>query len=168
MVDFYYLNPIHHNWPHVLYLTNQSYYQSLIDMQRGQYINFTYGEQNGALYEPPAIELYTLYSLTTYFFMFLGIFTMHVLTILIIDKIWVKNIPQCATLFERLLHSVLKSNYPFPYTNWLNGNGGCLDHINGKIAAQTEVFISVAINLIFNLILLFPLNILCKIFHFHK
>ena len=169
MVGFFVLNPTKgKSEPHVLYLTNQSYYQSLIDIQRGQYINFTYftwGEaQDGALYEPPAIELYTLYSLTTYFVMFLGIFTMHVLTILIVDKIWVKNIPQCATLFERLLHSVLKSNYAFPYTNWLNGNGGCLDHINGKKAAQTEVFISMAINLIFNLILLFPLNILCKQF----
>ena len=163
MVDFIILDKHYVKYAHVLYLTNQSDYQSLIDIQRGQYIYFTdwYGNE-AAIYEPPSIELYTLYSLTTYFVMFLGIFLMHVFTIFIIDKIWVKNIPQCATLFERTLHSILKSNFPFPYSNWLNRNGGCLDHINGKKLAQTEVFISMAINLIFNLILLFPLNILCK------
>ena len=167
MVDFVALNPFPNfgkAWPHVLYLTNQSDYQSLIDIQRGQYINFTTGNgRHEALYEPPSIELYTSYSLTTYFVVFLGILTMHVLTIFIIDKIWVKNIPQCATIFERLLHSILKSNFPFPYSNWLNRNGDCLDHINGKNSEKTEVFISMAINLIFNVILLFPLNILCKI-----
>ena len=170
MVDFFVLNPlpiIHYR--HLLYLTNESDYQSLIDIQRGQYINITYeADIPGAFYEPPAIELYTLYSLATYFVMFLGILTIHVLTIFIADKIWVKNIPKCATLFEKLLHSILKSNFPFPYTNWQNGNGGCLDHRNGKKTAQTEVFISMAINLIFNVILLFPLNILCKIYYFHK
>ena len=165
MVDFKVLNPLDgKNYPHVLYLTNQSCYQSLMDIQRGQYTNFTIGvNPERARYEPPSIELYTLYSLTTYSVVFLGILTMQVFTIFIVDKMWVKNIPQCATLFERLLHSTLKSNYPFAYTNWLNRNGGCLDHMNGKKAAQTEVFISMAINLIFNVILLFPLNILCKI-----
>ena len=168
MVDFVVLNPLH-DWPHVLYLTNQSYYQSLIDIQRGQYIKFTYGPgYNASLYEPPSIEMYTQYSLPTYFVMFWGILTIHVLTMFIVDKIWVKNIPQCATLFERLLHSMLKSNFSFPFTNWLNGKGGCLDHTNGKKAAQTEVFISMAINLIFNVILLFPLNILCKIHYYHE
>ena len=165
MIGFNALNPVFGKFSaHVLYLTNQSYYQSLIDIQRGQYINYTYGLGNhGTSYEPPSIELYTLYSLATYFFIFLGILTIHVFTIFIVDKIWVKNIPQSANVFERILHSLLKSNFPFPYTNWLNGNGDCLDHMNGKKAAQTEVFISMAINLIFNVILLFPLNILCKI-----
>ena len=165
MVDFKVLNPLDgKKYPHVLYLTNQSYYQSLIDIQRGQYTNFTIGKNpERARYEPPSIELYTIYSLTTYSVVFLGILTMQVFTIFIFDKTWVKNIPQHATLFERFLHSSLKSNYPFPYTNWLNGNGGCLDLMDGRKAAQTEVFISMAINLIFNVILLFPLNILCKI-----
>ena len=170
MVDFFVMNPVFgKRYAHTLYLSNQSNYQSLIDIQRGQYINFTYGfGSHSALYEPPPIELYTLYSLSTYFAMFWGILTIHAFTIFIIDKIWVKNIPKCATLFEKLLHSILKSNFPFPYTNWQNGNGGCLDHRNGKKTAQTEVFISMAINLIFNVILLFPLNILCKIYYFHE
>ena len=170
MAEFSVLNPVVYTLGgHVLYLTNDSDYQSLIDIQRGQYINFKYGAGiQGALYEPPSIELYTMYSLTTYFVMFWGIFAMQVFTIFIVDKIWVKNIPQCATLFERLLHSMLKSNFSFPFTNWLNGKGGCLDHINWKKAAQTEVFISMSINLIFNVILLFPLNILCKIYYFYE
>ena len=80
MVEFFVLNPVHgKNFAYVLYLNNQSDYQSLIDIQRGQYINFTYGKgHKGALYETPSIELYTQYSLTTYFVMFWGIFTMHV------------------------------------------------------------------------------------------
>ena len=169
MIDFLVLNPVHGNqYPHVFYLTNQSYYQSLIDMQRGQYINFTNGDGLHSTYDPPSIELYTLYSLTTYFVVFFGILIIHVLTLFIVDKIWVKNIPQCTTLFERLLHSVLKSNFPFPYTNWQNGNGDYLDHMNGKKVAQTEVFISMAINLVFNVILLFPLNILCKTYSFYE
>ena len=170
MIEFITLNPSYGNrYPSVVYLTNQSFYQSLIDIQRGQYIPFTDSMGYDAYtYEPPSIELYTLYSLATYFFIFLGILTIHVFTIFIVDKIWVKNIPQSANVFERILHSLLKSNFPFPYTNWLNGNGDCLDHMNGKKAAQTEVFISMAINLTFNLILLFPLNILCKIYYYHE
>ena len=107
MVDFKVLNPLDgKKYPHVLYLTNQSYYQSLIDIQRGQYTNFTIGKNpERARYEPPSIEVYTIYSLTTYSVVFLGILTMQVFTIFIVDKMWVKNIPQRATLFERLLHS---------------------------------------------------------------
>ena len=169
MVDFVTLDPLYGKlFHHILYLTNQSDYQSLIDIQRGQYINFTDEIGQNTIYEPPSIELYTLYSLTTYFVIFLGIFTMHVFAIFIVDKIWVKNIPQCTTLFERLLHSIFKSNVPCPYTNWLNREGGCHDHMNWQKAAQTEVLISMAINLIFNIILLFPLNILCKLYYFRK
>ena len=166
MVDFNVLNPVFATvYPHVLYLTNQSSYQSLLDIQRGQYINYTYGMGFlGASYEPPSIELYTHYSLSTYFFIFCSLVAIHVLTIFIIDKIWVKNIPQSANLLERILHSIQKSNFPFPFVNWHNGDGGCHEHMKRKSAAQTEVLISTGINLVFNMILLFPLAILCMIF----
>ena len=165
MVDFNVLNPVDGMaLPHVLYLSNQSSYQSLVDIQRGQYINYTYGTGFlGASYDPPSIELYTQYSLSTYFFIFCSLVSMHVLTIFVIDRIWVKNIPQSANLLERILHSIQKSNCPFPFANWHNGDGGCLEHMDRKRAAQTEVLISIGINLVFNMILLFPLAILCMI-----
>ena len=167
MLDFYGL----HSYPpdaatiipHIYPLTNIS----LTQLQRGKLTEYTIDTPAGPLYEydyvPPPLELYTQFSLQTYFFAFWGILILQTCTILVIDKIWVKNIPNTATLWDRLLHSVQKASVPFPYANWHQENGNCSDHLRRKKMVQQEVLVSILINLIFNMILLVPLPIFCKI-----
>ena len=149
--------------PHIHPLTNIS----LSQLQRGNAFEYVVNTPSGPLYGynyvPPPLELYTQFSLQTYFFAFWCILLLKIFTILIIDKIWVKNIPQSATLWNRILHSVQKSSFPFPYTNWHQENGSCFDHLRRKEEAQREVLVSILINLLFNMILLIPLPIFCKI-----
>ena len=102
---------------------------------------------------------------------FWGILLLQSLTIFTVDKIWVKNIPQTTNLWNRILHSIQKSSYPFPYTNWHEENGTCLQHLKRKKLVHQEVLVTIIVNLVFNMILLFPLPIFCKtislIFCFH-
>ena len=149
--------------PHIHPLTNIS----LSQLQRGNtvenVINTPSGPVYGYNYVPPPLELYTQFSLQTHFFAFWGILVLQTCTIFVIDKIWVKNIPNTATLWDRILHSIQKATFPFPYANWHQENGTCSDHLRRKQMVQQEVLVSILINLIFNMILLIPLPIFCEI-----
>ena len=149
--------------PHIHPLTNIS----LTQLQRGNLIQHILDTPSGPLYQydyaPPPLELYTQFSLQTYFFAFWGILVLQTCTIFLIDKIWVKNIPNTAKLWDRVLHSIQKASFPFPYTNWHQENGNCDDHLRRKQMVQQEVLVSILINLIFNMILLVPLPIFCEI-----
>ena len=167
MLDFKGLYPYHANetdiTPHIHPLTNIS----LTQLQRGSLIESVSYSPSGLFYDydyvPPPLELYTLFSLQLHFFAFWGILVLQICTILVIDKIWIKNIPNAATLWDRILHSIQKAAFPFPYANWHQENGTCSDHLRRKQMAQQEVLISILINLMFNMILLIPLPIFCEI-----
>ena len=122
--------------PHIHPLTNIS----LTQLQRGRLIESVWDSPSGPFYDydyvSPPLELYTQFSLQTYFFAFWGILILQTCTILVIDKIWVKNIPNTATLWDRLLHSIQKASYPFPYANWHQENGNCSDHLRRKQMVQ--------------------------------
>ena len=115
------------------------------------------------MFEPPLLELYTQFSLQTYFLAFWTILFLQALVIFISDTIWVKTIPQNTTLWERMVHAIEKSHFPFPFTNWHKGSGDCSEHLNRKNEAQQEVLVTMSINLFFNMILLTPLSIFCKL-----
>ena len=167
MLDFQGLYPYAANatsfTPHIHPLTNIS----LTKLQRGSLIESVFYTTSGPVYAygyvPPPLELYTQFSLQTHFFAFWGILILQTCTIIFIDKIWVKNIPKTATLWDRVLHSIQKATFPFPYTNWHQENGNCSDHIRRKQLVQQEVLVSILINLMFNMILLVPLPIFCEI-----
>lgn len=146
--------------PHIYPLTKNSF----PNIERGQYINGTF--------EPPSLDLYTQISLQSYFLIFWGILLLQTLAILTVDKIWAKNIPYTTSLWNRILHSIQKSSYSFPYTNWHEENGTCLKHLKRKKLVDQEVLVTIIVNLVFNMILLFPLPIFCKtislIFCFHS
>ena len=148
--------------PHVYPLTNVSF----INIQRGEFTSLCGDEicpsGTKGVYDPPSIELYTYFSLTTYFLALWGVLFLQSLTIFVIDKIWVKTIPETASIWQRVIHACQKSHLPFPYTNWYKAKGGCQDHVNRKKAVDQEVFLATIVNLIFNMFLLAPLAILCK------
>ena len=137
--------------PHIYPLTKNSF----PNIERGQYIN--------GIFEPPSLDLYTQMSLQSYFLVFWGMLLLQTLAILTVDKILVKNIPQNTNLWDRILHSIQKSSYPFPYTHWHEENGSCLQHLKRKKLVDQEVLITIIVNLVFNMILLFPLPVFCKI-----
>ena len=168
MLDFQALrtnatNIIHHIHP----LTNIS----LSAIQRGRFksswMDGSYGTYF-SMYDPPPLELYTTFSLSLYFTTFWVILFLQVLTILIVDKTWIRNVPKTARLWDRIIHAVQKSHFPFPYNNWYEGNGNPLDHIARYKLVKTEVLTTTIINLFFNMVLLVPLGILCKFAKFGK
>ena len=165
MLDFQGLYPYSPNAtnliPHIHPLTNIS----LSQLQRGK-LSTTFIDVIDMVrydYQPPPLELYTQFSLQIYFFVFCGILILQTLTILVIDKVWIKNVPKSATLWERTLHAAQKSSFPFPYTNWHQDKGSCYEHLKRKQAVQQEVLFAILVNLMFNMILLVPLQIFCKI-----
>ena len=160
-------HPRGHNTYHIHPLTNIS----LSAIQRGRFkaswIDGSYGTPF-SMYDPPPLELYTTFSLSVYFITFWVILFLQVLTILIVDKIWIRNVPKTARLWDRIIHAVQKSHFPFPYTNWYEGNGNPLDHVARYKLVKTEVLTTTIINLFFNMVLLVPLGILCKFSKFWK
>ena len=137
---------------------------NLFNLQRGHFIILDDNGNNygSSMYEPPPLELYTLFSLQLYFLAFFGILFTQMLTIFVIDMVWGRNIPGSATLWERLMHATLKSHFPLPYVNWHESDGNCNDHVKRHKAANHEVLVTTAVNLCFNIIMLTPLVILCK------
>ena len=130
---------------------------SLSDIGRG---NFTPQGDSSPIYEPPPLELYTQLSQKVYFALFFGLHICQVLMIFLIDVL--KSESKCGSLWSKMVNAVLKSHFPFPQDDWDVGFGNCLDHIKRKQAAQREFLITSAVNLIFNVTLLFPMAILCK------
>ena len=146
--------------PHIHPLTNIS----LSKLQRG---TFTVYEKPANfynfVYEPPSLDFYTQFSLEIHFFVFWAIVSLQGLTIFIADKIWSDNIDESATMWDRILHAMQKCSFPFPYTNWHEENGNCHDHLRRKKASNQEVLTTILINLFFNMVLLIPLPIFCKV-----
>ena len=138
---------------HVYPLTNIS----LSFLQRGQF------NQDSRQYEPPSIELYTEFSLAIYFLTFWILLFLHSLTIYIADRCCMNTIPESTTTWERIIHAFQKTSFPFPFANWHNETGSCQDLIRKKEETQREVLVATLINLLFNMVLLIPLPILCKI-----
>ena len=162
MIGFAVLNPqnhaafvINHAWS----LTNNSHFDSVFILQRGKF----YETSGDYVYEPPAIELYTQFSLLTYSLVFLGLLLTQTFTIFLVDAKWNKTMLEDANIWDRILHAIQKSHFPFPYANWYKGNGNCMDHLKRKKETDIEVLSTIFINLLFNMAMLIPLGILCKI-----
>ena len=161
MIGYKSLDPAMTFVPHILSLSNEKPPYSSI--QRGYFIPIATGQKRTAtLYQPPSLELYTMFSPQVYFFVFWGILITQNLVIYFVNKIWLKNIPQSATKWDRITHAIGNSHVPFPFTNWHDGDGNCQEHIDRHRSSQTEVLVTTLVNLVFNMILLFPLGILCN------
>ena len=160
MMGFQCLDP---QFPDLYYHIYPIINASIFNIQRGNFNEFKDGIMGSSAYDPPPLELYTKFFLPTYFFVFWVILLLQSLCILLVDKLFVKSTPNNITFWKRFIHACQKSHFPFPYENWHEAEGTCLDHVKRKNAAQLEVLLSIAVNLVFNMILLFPLIILCKI-----
>ena len=162
MMGFQCLDPVLYNteYYHIYPIVNSS----IFNAQRGKFNEFKDHLGSSSAYDPPPLEIYTKFSLQTYFFVFWGILILQSICILLIDKLFVKSIPHNISLWKRFIHACQKSHFPIPYENWHEAEGTCLDHLKRKNAVQLEVLLSIAVNLVFNMILLFPLIILCKFY----
>ena len=125
--------------------------------------NVVYTGGHITYYEAGPFEFYVKYSSLSYFLAFIGILFLQSLTIFVIDILWLKHIPSTVTLWEKLVHAIQKSHLPFPFANWHEGKGSCLDHIKRKKLGEKEVLTATVVNLAFNMVMLIPLVILCKI-----
>ena len=135
---------------------------TLSTVQRGVFNEYADTSNGVSLYLPPPIELYTMLSLKAHFIIFCVFLILHSAILFIVDNFWLKCLPQNTTTLEKLLHSHLKSHFPFPYSDWDSEKGSCKDHIMRHKTAQREVTITTFVNLFFALLMTFPITILCK------
>ena len=152
--------------PGVQFFFNNSKLDSISKIQRGQYVDtgaLTADYEPLSFYEPVPLEFYVKFSFFSYFLAFIGILFLQSFTICIIDIFWLKTMPSSVTIWERILHAIQKSHFPFPHKNWHEGNGSCLNHEKRKKLVQKEVLTATIVNLVFNMVMLIPLVILCKI-----
>ena len=152
--------------PGIQFFTNNSKLDLISNIQRGQHMYtgaLTHDHTPGTYYEPVPMEFYVQFSFLSYFIAFIGILLIQSFTIFITDTFWLKNMSPKLTLWKRIIHAMQKSHLPFSYQNWHEGNGSCLDHMKRKKLVQKEVLMSTIINLAFNMVMLIPLVILCKI-----
>ena len=164
MISFQLLNPSMTYKQHALSLTNNSHFYSVSNIQRGTFYEISHHQT----YVSPPIELYTQFSLLTYSLLFMGLLFLQSLAIFLVDTKWNKTILQDARIWNRILHAIQKSHFPFPYVNWYKGDGNCMDHLKRKKETDMEVLSTIFVNLLFNMAMLIPLGILCKILlHFY-
>ena len=101
--------------PHVYPVVNTSF----SNIQRGLYKSQTDTlVLRFYIYEPPSLDLYTQFSLQTYFIVFCIFMLLQSLMIMISDYLLVKTIPQSTSIWQRFVHAIQKGHCPFPYKNW--------------------------------------------------
>ena len=115
-----------------------------------------------SLYEPPSLELYTVFSKRTYFISFLLLHILHIFGIYLITHFLLKSTPTTLTSLEKFMVAVDQSHFPFSYEDWDEKKGGCLDHSERRRKIQKEFKILTAINLLVNMVLCVPILIICK------
>ena len=128
---------------------------NILDIERGVW-NVT-----GQTYAPPPITTYTYFTLQQYFGIFAGLLAFQTFVIFVVKYFWSLDFKNLNCL-EKLLHSIESSHFAFPVHDWDHEQGSCEDHMYRMKRNRTETLIVTMINLGFNLILLFPLAILCK------
>ena len=129
-------------------------------IQRGSWSNNSFME-----YVPPKLEEYTIFRVKHYFFIFWSILMLQSLTIMI-AKFFTSNQFRNLKWYEKIFHTMECINFAFPHHDWDYHLGTGHEHYQRMLAAKKEVKINLLINTIFNLLLLSPLPILCKIFSY--
>ena len=150
----------------IQYFTNNSMLDSVSNIDRGQFMSTGVASADGipfTFYEPVPLNFYVQFSFLSYFLAFIGILLLQNFTIFIMDAFWLKDMPSTVTFWERTLHAIQKSHLPFPYQSWHEGKGSCIDHMKRKKLVEKEVMSATIVNLAFNMVMLIPLVILCKI-----
>jgi hypothetical protein len=170
MIGFKSLDPYIQNnlqwYPGIQFFSNNSKLDSISKIDRGQFMYsgaVSLGGVPSTYYEPVPFELFVHFSFLSYFQAFIGILLLQSFMIFIIDIFWLKHMPSTVTLWEKLVHAIQKSHLPFPFLNWHEGKGSCLDHMKRKKLGEKEVLTATIVNLVFNMVMLIPLVILCKI-----
>ena len=144
--------------PYIGPLVNMSL---ISQIQRGN-DSLEFGWLGWKLYKPPSLELYTLFSRNMYLLIFWILHSIQIFLILLAKLIFFKS-TNCNTVWKNFICSIEQSHYPFPSEDWDAKKGGCVDHIKRQRSVQKEFLVMTFINLAFNMVLLFPLLILCKL-----
>ena len=150
----------------IQFFINSSRLNSISEIDRGRFMylgTVDYYGKPSTSYEPVPFEFYVKFSFLSYFMAFIGLLLLQSFVIFIIDIYWLKSMTSTVTLWEKLVHAIQKSHIPFPFKNWHEGKGSCLYHMKRKKLGEKEVLVATIVNLAFNMVMLIPLVILCKI-----
>ena len=111
--------------------------------------------------KPPPVTIYTYFTLQHYFVIFFCVLTLQTIVIFVVKSFWSFHF-KSLNFLEKLLHSIENTHFPFPVHDWDHEQGSSKDHFYRMTRNRTETLIITMINLGFNLLLLFPMAILCN------
>ena len=130
-------------------------------IQRGSWMTKSFME-----YLPPKLEEYTFFTLNQYFFIYWAILLLQCLVI-ITSKYFTSEQFRKLKYYEKIFHTMECTNFAFPCHDWDHKDGDGYQHYLRMLANRKEVKINLLINTIFNLIMLTPLPVLCKILNYY-
>jgi hypothetical protein len=114
------------------------------------------------VFTPPNLEdYYTLFKLKNYFVIFWCILISQSVVIILVKYLKSKQFKKLAW-FDKIFHSMECSNFAYPMHDWDHEDGDCHVHHSRMVETRKEVQLNILINIFFNLVLLFPLYVLCK------
>ena len=112
-------------------------------------------------YMPVDLKEYTYLYPQQYFLIFFCILLLHIFTVIFV-KFFTSKLFKTLSLPEKFFHALECINFAFPYHDWDQENGDGQQHYTRMLETKREVQINLLVNTIFNLMLLFPLPLLCK------
>ena len=122
---------------------------------------------NTDLNEPPHYSLYSVFTLKTYFIIFLCITSCQTLAIFILKKKLSQGFSKL-NLFSKLLHCLENTNIPSPCEEWDAGSGNASAHFERMKANKIENLAVMFANFITNLFLLTPIYVLGEVIDFQN
>ena len=138
--------------------------------QNGTSWDSVYRFTDYAHHPQPSYILYTLEPMKVYFYVFVLLIFLHLISIFIFKYIWIRNCFKetkgndfTIGIMNIAIHALENTILPLPFEEWETKKfGDCQDHIKRQKKNEKETITVILINLLFNLIYLFPMIILSK------
>ena len=105
---------------------------------------------------PPPYTLYTGYSLGEYFTMFWIITGLHSFCLVLTKLATSENFRRTSCVLEMFVHAVENINLPCPWRDWDQDGGTVTDHVTRHKSVNIEMVATMAVNLVFNIVMLVP------------
>ena len=113
--------------------------------------------------QPPNLTLYTWFTIEEYYFGLLGMFVLNISLQILVKMLTNPDVFGKLSWIEKLIHGISSCFIPFAMQDWDEVNGTVAKHKQRQELVFKELFTSLMINFLINIILLSPLIILGKI-----
>lgn len=120
------------------------------------------GWNTNYLLSPPHYTLYTFFTLSSFFAIFILHLSIHIVIIFVAKYHLSTFFKEKFNFIEKVIHCIENTNIPYNAQEWDDAKGNAKEHRVRMLANLKEVRVVIAIKMIMNTILLIPLAYLGK------